>query len=260
MATMMQPQTSAAAGRPQAIDRRFDYTQQVLVAVQLGAEPRKLTGMPDSYSVFRRLSIRELIEAFKVHAGASAGPAAGQEFERVLDEHMGYWEKRVPSDQQCYVHYAIGAPEVIARATSSLEGQPWTLLGTYHIEPQSSSYPFGFPMNPVPDHWNKGEARTYTDESVFWFNFFPAQEFLFEKTFIVWANFVLSQVKERGECNQLVASNDRPRVEGVDEFVQVNLNRFTNLNGFFASARGAGESTFTVDPDYRWYGMLLRRA
>ena len=41
-------------------------------------------------------------------------------------------------------------------------------------------------------------------------------------------------------------------------FVQVNLNRFTSLSGFLASARAAGDRSFTPDPEYRWSGMLLR--
>ena len=45
----------------------------------------------------------------------------------------------------------------------------------------------------------------------------------------------------------------------VDDFVQVNLNRFTSLPGFFNAAHEAGKHTFTVDPDYLWYGMLLSK-
>jgi hypothetical protein len=39
----------------------------------------------------------------------------------------------------------------------------------------------------------------------------------------------------------------------------VNLNRFTSLSGFFNAAHDAGKHTFTIDPDYLWYGMLLRK-
>lgn len=61
--------------------------------------------------------------------------------------------------------------------------------------------------------------------------------------------------------NQLVASVGERRViaHGVDEFVQVNLNRFTNLPGFFNAAHEAGKHTFTVDSDYLWYGMLMSK-
>jgi hypothetical protein len=64
-----------------------------------------------------------------------------------------------------------------------------------------------------------------------------------------------------GECNQLVAweGKDRLLTHGVDEFVQVNLNRFTSLAGFFGSAHDAGERSFSADDDYRWFGMLLRK-
>ncbi len=48
-------------------------------------------------------------------------------------------------------------------------------------------------------------------------------------------------------------------MQGVDAFVQVNLNRFTSLPGYFNSAHEAGKHTFTVDAEYHWHGMLLRR-
>ena len=68
------------------------------------------------------------------------------------------------------------------------------------------------------------------------------------------------QLRGRGENNQLVALDDkRISSHGVDDFVQVNLNRFTSLPGFFNAAHEAGKHTFTVDPDYLWYGMLLSK-
>jgi hypothetical protein len=33
----------------------------------------------------------------------------------------------------------------------------------------------------------------------------------------------------------------------------------TSLPDFFNAAHEAGKHTFTVDPDYRWFGMLLRK-
>jgi hypothetical protein len=96
---------------------------------------------------------------------------------------------------------------------------------------------------------------------VFWFNFFPAQPALFEKTFAVWALFQMYAHRERGECNQLCAWEGKQRleVEGVDPFVQVNLNRFSSLPGYFNWAHEAGRHTFTLDSEYLWYGMLLRK-
>jgi hypothetical protein len=244
-------------------DRSFDYDQHVLLMVEFGAKPHELGDMPAGYSVFRRLPTAELAEAYTAHQQGPPNPAALQQFEQVQREHMSYWEQRVPAGQQCFVHYAIGAQPAVAEAfqRAKADSQGWALAGTYHLEPQSSAYPFGFPAGPVPDHWGLGKVKICTDDSVFWFNFFPAQDYLFEKTFVVWTHFCLSQLEERGECNQLVASDGKEclQVQGVDEFVQVNLNRFTNLNGYFGSARAAGETTFTVDSDYRWYGMLLRK-
>jgi hypothetical protein len=52
---------------------------------------------------------------------------------------------------------------------------------------------------------------------------------------------------------------DKLIAQGVADFVLVNLNRFTSLSGFFNAAHEAGKQTFTVDPDYIWYGMLLNK-
>jgi hypothetical protein len=245
------------------IDRQFDYAQRILLAVEFAPAPRQLTDMPDSYSVFQRLPIPEVVQAFNQAMGPLVRLIAGRKFRHVLHRHMGYWESRIPTGQQCYVHYAIGTQELVNGMFDRLKAASpgWIMLGIYHLEPQGSAFPFGFPANPVPDQWSLGQARTRTPDSIFWFNFFPAQNYLFEKTFVVCAMFCLLQLKERGECNQLCAwdGKDRLQVAGVDEFVQVNLNRFTSLSGFFNSAREAGKHTFTADPDYLWYGMLLRQ-
>jgi hypothetical protein len=52
---------------------------------------------------------------------------------------------------------------------------------------------------------------------------------------------------------------DRLSSDGVDDFVQVNLNRFTSLLGFFNAAHEAGKHGFTIDSDYLWYGILLSK-
>jgi hypothetical protein len=243
------------------MDRHFDYAQKILVAVEIGAEPQRLADMPATYSLFQRLSIPEIARA----AGESgrAGPASGPAFHAMVNRHMSYWEERTPAGQRCFVHYAIGDGETVARAFDRLAAAPgrFTLLGVYHVEPQSSAYPASFPVGPAPSHWNLGETFTLTQASIFWFNFFPAQPYLFEKTFAAWASFQAQKLGARGECNQLVAweGKDRLRASGADDFVLVNLNRFTSLPGFFGSAADAGESTFSADPDYVWFGMLLRR-
>lgn len=244
------------------MDRHFDYTQKILVAVEFAEAPRQLTDMPAGYSVFQRLSIPEVMRAFDQTQGWVVQLLAGRKFHHVLEEHMGYWEKLIPAGKQCFVHYAIGADDVIAAAFDRLKrGGGFALLGVYHVEPQSSAYPFGFPRGATPSHWNLGETYPATKDSIFWFNFFPEQPFLFEKTFAIWAIFQISQIKERGECNQLVAweGKDRLVTQGVADFAQINLNRFTNLSGYFRSAHEAGRHTFSVYSDYTWYGMLMRQ-
>lgn len=244
------------------MNRHFDYAQKILLAVEFADRPRRLDGLPPASFVFRRIALPEVERAFAETHNLVARLFGAARFHRVLDEHMGYWERRVPAGAQCFVHYSIGpADEIDAAFARVRDAGGWALCGVYHVEPQSSAYPFAFPLGAAPDHMHLGEPRTFGEQSVFWFNFFPAQPHLFEKTFAIWALFALFSGREGGECNQLVASDgdDHLRVDGVDPFVQVNLNRFTSMLGYFASAHEAGRHTFTVDPEYRWYGMLLRR-
>jgi hypothetical protein len=244
------------------MERDFDYSQKILVAVETATNPSVMPGLPASHAVFQRVGIPEVVQAFEREVNAVARLVVGSKFRKVLDQRMGYWEKRVPAGQHCFAHYIRGPEEEINAAWDRFKGASgnWLTVGVYHVEHQSSSYPFGFPMGPVPDHWHLGETRSFTPDSLFWFNLFPAQRFLFEKTFVVWALFNLFQSREGGECNQLTALDSPERLvsNGVDRFVQVNLNRFTNFAGYFASARAAGKHTFTNDPEYLWYGMLLR--
>jgi len=245
------------------MNRDFDYSQRVLVAVETGTKPRMPPGLPASHNVFERIAIPEVVAAFRRYVPAVGRLIAGGKFRRVLDQRMGYWETRVPPGQSCFVHYVRGTAAEMEKAAEAFRtvADDWLVLGVYHVEPQSSAYPFGFPASPVPDHWFHGQTRDYTPESLFWFNFFPDQRFLFEKTFVVWALFNLFKDREGGVCNQLVAADDPGRVSarGVDRFVQINLNRFTSFRGYFTSAREAGKHTFTQDAEYLWYGMLLRK-
>ena len=243
------------------MNRDFDYSQRVLVAVEFGQQPRRPAGLPDTHAVFRRIAIPEVLDAFRRQVPAVARFFAGGRFRRVLDQRMGYWESKVPAGQSCFVHYVRGTAAAADKArTAFAEAGDWVSLGVYHIEPQSSAYPFGFPFGSVPDHWFLGQTHDYSEQSVFWFNFFPAQKFLFEKTFVIWALFNLFKSHEGGVSNQLVAADDADKIDsrGADRFVQVNLNRFTSIAGYFTSARAAGRHTFTNDSEYTWYGMLLR--
>src|SRR6202012_961776 len=218
-----------------------------------GGGIRELAGLP-GYARFKRLSTPDVIRAFDETHSLFVQLLAGRKFRNVLEQHMGYWEKRIPDGKQCFVHYAIGPVDVIGPAFDRLkkEEDAFTLLGVYHIEPQSSAYPFSFPFGDTPDHWPLGEHFSLPDNSIFWFNFFPEQPYMFEKTFAVWALFQMLLLTGRGENNQLVTSEGKESLvaNGVADLVQVNLNRFTSLPGFFNAAHEAGKHTFTVDPDY----------
>lgn len=243
------------------MDRRFDYTQKVLVAVEFADSPRQLANMPAGYAVFRRLTIPEVRQAFDETQGWVVQMLAGRQFQHVLDEHMGYWEKRVPAGRHCFVHHAIGPDSVIAAAYDRLKRDGgFVLLGIYHLEPQVSAYPASFPSGSMPNYWDLAETYAETPNSIFWFNFFPPAPFLFDKFFAIWATFHALRLKQRIECNHLVTRehNDPIVTDGVEPFAVINLNRYTDLAGYFRSAHDAGKNTFTVDRDYIWYGMLLR--
>jgi hypothetical protein len=233
------------------LNREFDYNKKILVAVEFGKEPTRLTNMPETYDVFKRVAIPEVIDAFGDTVNWLVRKLVGKQFRRVLNQRMGYWETRIPMGQSCFVHYVRDSSEIIQSTFQRLKAlsKDWALLGIYHMEPQSSAYPFAFPTGIAPNHWELGQTRSYTKDSIFWFNFFPAQDYLFEKTVAVWILFNSFKGREGGECNQLVSleSKDTLEVHGVDEFVQVNLNRFTSFAGFFRSVREAGRHSFTQD-------------
>jgi hypothetical protein len=104
--------------------------------------------MPATYARFKRLSIPDVVRAFDDTQNLFVQMIAGRKFRNVLEQHMGYWEKRVPDGKQCFVHYAIGPQEIITAAFNRIkgDGSAFTLLGVYHVEPQCSAYPFSFPF------------------------------------------------------------------------------------------------------------------
>jgi hypothetical protein len=86
------------------MDRQFDYTQKILLAVELADAPRRIESMPATYARFRRLSIPDVVRAFDETHGLFARLIAGHAFRGVLEQHMGYWEQRIPAGQQSFVH------------------------------------------------------------------------------------------------------------------------------------------------------------
>jgi hypothetical protein len=245
------------------MDRKFDYTQKILLAVEFADAPRRLEGMPATYARFKRLSIPDVVRAFDDTQNLFVQMIAGRKFRNVLEQHMGYWEKGGAGRQAmlrplCHRpprhHHGCVQPDQRGR-------RRLYIIGRLSRRAANSAYPFSFPFGDTPDHWRLGEHFSLTEDSVFWFNFFPEQPYLFEKTFAVWALFQMLQLAGRGENNQLVAFDGRESLiaQGVSDFVLVNLNRFTSLPGFFNAAHEAGKHTFTVDPDYIWYGMLLKK-
>jgi hypothetical protein len=166
------------------MDRQFDYAQNVLLAVEFADAPRQFQGMPASYARFRRLAIPDVVRAFDESHSLFVQLLAGRSFKDVLERHMGYWEKRVSVGKQCFVHYASGPEDVIAAAFNRLKGDAGLLmLGVYHIEPRRRPTRTASRSATRPTTGHLGKRFPLTEESVFWFNFFPALSYLFEKTF-----------------------------------------------------------------------------
>ena len=82
------------------MDRQFDYAQKIFLAVELADAPRRIDGMPASYARFKRLAIPDVVRAFEQTQGLFARLIAGHAFRDVLEQHMGYWEQRIPEGQQ----------------------------------------------------------------------------------------------------------------------------------------------------------------
>jgi hypothetical protein len=102
------------------MDRTFDYDQRILLAIEIADAPRQLKGMPATYARFKRLSIADVVRVFDETQNLFVQLIAGRKFRSVLEQHMGYWEKRIPDGKQCFVHYAIGSRDVISAAFNRL--------------------------------------------------------------------------------------------------------------------------------------------
>jgi len=109
--------------------------------------------MPASYARFKRLAIPDVIKVFDESHSLFTQLIAGHAFRDTLERHMGYWENRIPQGKQCFVHYAIGTEDVIATAFAAVKQEAGlTMTGVYHVERQSSAYPFSFLFGDTPDH------------------------------------------------------------------------------------------------------------
>jgi hypothetical protein len=64
--------------------------------------PRWLDGMPASYAVFRRMAIPDVMRAIDATHSRLVQLVAGGRFQHVLQQHMGYWEERVPAGKHSF--------------------------------------------------------------------------------------------------------------------------------------------------------------
>ena len=76
------------------MDRKFDYAQKILLAVEYADAPRRMEGMPASYALFKRLSIPEVVRTVEQTQSSSVPPIGAAKFRNMLDQNMGYWEEK----------------------------------------------------------------------------------------------------------------------------------------------------------------------
>ena len=91
------------------------------------------------YALFERLSIAEIVRTLEEKQSLSAQSLAGGKFQNVLEQRVGYWEKRVPKGKDCFVHLCHRNRRCDPAAFDRLktDSGDLVLLGIYHIEPQS---------------------------------------------------------------------------------------------------------------------------
>lgn len=78
------------------MERDSDHSQKILLAVEFATAPRTLPGKLPGYAIFQRMGIPEVVRAFDENESLFVRLLAARKFASVLNQHMGYWEKRVP--------------------------------------------------------------------------------------------------------------------------------------------------------------------
>ena len=76
------------------MDRKFDYTQKILLAVEFADAPRRLEGMPATYARFKLAVDPGCRAGLRRNANLFVQLIAGRKFRNVLEQHMGYWGER----------------------------------------------------------------------------------------------------------------------------------------------------------------------
>jgi hypothetical protein len=59
------------------VDRKFDYAQKILLAVEYADVPQRMEGMPAAYALFKRLSIPEVVRTLEEKQSSSARRITG---------------------------------------------------------------------------------------------------------------------------------------------------------------------------------------
>src|SRR5262249_15992067 len=160
------------------------YTQKILVAVEFSDEPRRFPTPLPAHSVFQRIKLGEVTHSFAETHGLAARLFGAAQFRRVPQQHMSYCEDRTPAAKTSLSPHPLRpAPGPTTPPPPPRDSGAPPLRRFSHLEPPPSGAPSASPSGAAPSHFHLGEQRTFGQSSVFWFNFFPAQPYLFEKTF-----------------------------------------------------------------------------
>lgn len=249
------------------MDRLHIYDTRTLVAVEFSSRPSSLADIGGRAHVFRRLNQAETTALQR--QAVEADPAAARQMEHlmtVVGERVAYWEKRVPAGLDCFVHHVRFEDEVRgkaghARAVASFPR--FAMIGLYAIDPVISFFPDAFPVDPAPNFWQPGKVNVLTDDSLFFFNFFPVQAGLREQVVQGTTSIYSESAPGLYHTNNYVdlVSDLFTTTVDVDKVASVNLNRYSDGHGFFKSVAAGAARSVVAEGDheaFRWHGMLCR--
>lgn len=249
------------------MDRLHIYSTRTLVAVEFSSRPASRVGIGGKGHVFRRLSQPETTALHR--RAVEADPAAAAQMNRlmmVVGDRVAYWERRVPPGLGCFVHHVRFEDETHGRAAYARAVAAWpgfAMIGLYAIDPVISFFPEAFPVDPAPNFWRPGTANALTDDSLFFFNFFPVQPGLREQVVQGTTSIYSESAPGLYHTNNYVdlVSDLFTTAGSVDKVAAVNLNRYRDGHGFFkAVAAGAARSVIAegAHEAFQWHGMLCR--
>jgi hypothetical protein len=250
------------------MDRLHIYDSRTLLAVEFAQKPASFAGIADHAQVFVRLDLRETETLARKLIQASADHSFSEQVARLMDvlkERVGYWETRVPAGSKCFVHHVRFEDEARSKAGYAQAAKlfpQFAMIGLYAIDPSISFFPQAFPLDAAPNFWRPGHNNVLTEDSQFFFNFFPQQKYLRE--FVYQGTIAIYSESAPGiyDTNNYVdlLPDAFTSCGSVEPIVGVNLNRYRDAHGFFkAVAAGAAKSVIVEGHEqFQWHGMLTK--